>query len=199
MATPGRASLTSPTGSHLTTAQDGLRANAAVEHGCSTSTPASAHASADWSGPTASSLLIQGLPARPGDEWRQQRWKQRARHPPTEATGAVGGGFAASMSGGRTPVLRPRRTRYLRALCSCLAPLKFSARVLCGTCTAVRCTLPTRGWAQRRTRGGPPTRAPMTAGIVGYCLLVFQRRWKPARYEEWLAQALIDLLLEPRP
>ena len=36
-------------------------------------------------------------------------------------------------------------------------------------------------------------------GLTGadwYCLLVFQRRWKPARYEEWLAQALIDLLLE---
>ena len=39
-------------------------------------------------------------------------------------------------------------------------------------------------------------------GLTGadwYCLLVFQRRWKPARYEEWLAQALIDLVLEPRP
>jgi AcrR family transcriptional regulator len=38
-------------------------------------------------------------------------------------------------------------------------------------------------------------------GLTGadwYCLLVFQRRWKPARYEEWLAQALIDLLLEQR-
>src|ERR1700730_18821027 len=115
MATPGRASLTSPTEIHLTTAQDGLRANAAVEHGCSTSTPASAHASADWSGPTASSLLIQGLPARPGDEWRQQRWKQRARHPPTEATGAVGGGFAASMRGGGGDQLRSRRDSRISA------------------------------------------------------------------------------------
>jgi hypothetical protein len=38
-------------------------------------------------------------------------------------------------------------------------------------------------------------------GLTGadwYCLLVFQRRWEPARYEEWLAQALIDLLLEPQ-
>lgn len=35
-------------------------------------------------------------------------------------------------------------------------------------------------------------------GLTGpdwYCLLVFQRGWKPARYEEWLAQSLIDLLL----
>jgi AcrR family transcriptional regulator len=38
-------------------------------------------------------------------------------------------------------------------------------------------------------------------GLTGadwYCLLVFQRRWTAARYEEWLAQALIDLLLEPQ-
>ena len=38
-------------------------------------------------------------------------------------------------------------------------------------------------------------------GLTGadwYCLLVFQRRWKPARYEEWLAQALVDLLLDPQ-
>jgi AcrR family transcriptional regulator len=37
-------------------------------------------------------------------------------------------------------------------------------------------------------------------GLTGpdwYCLLVFQRGWKPARYEEWLAQSLIDLLLVP--
>lgn len=31
-----------------------------------------------------------------------------------------------------------------------------------------------------------------------YCLLVFERKWKPARYEEWLGQSLIDLLLQPR-
>jgi AcrR family transcriptional regulator len=37
-------------------------------------------------------------------------------------------------------------------------------------------------------------------GLTGadwYCLLVFQRGWTPDRYEEWLRQALIDLLLEP--
>ena len=37
-------------------------------------------------------------------------------------------------------------------------------------------------------------------GLTGadwYCLLVFQRGWTPDRYEEWLSQALIDLLLEP--
>ena len=37
-------------------------------------------------------------------------------------------------------------------------------------------------------------------GLTGpdwYCLLVFERRWKPARYEDWLAQSLIALLLEP--
>jgi AcrR family transcriptional regulator len=37
-------------------------------------------------------------------------------------------------------------------------------------------------------------------GLTGadwYCLLVFQRGWTPARYEEWLCEALIDLLLEP--
>jgi len=31
-----------------------------------------------------------------------------------------------------------------------------------------------------------------------YSLLVFQRQWTPDRYEEWLGQALIDLLIEPR-
>ena len=38
-------------------------------------------------------------------------------------------------------------------------------------------------------------------GLTGpdwYCLLVFERGWEPARYEEWLAQALIELLLEPQ-
>jgi AcrR family transcriptional regulator len=30
-----------------------------------------------------------------------------------------------------------------------------------------------------------------------YSLLVFQRRWKPPRYEEWLRDALIAVLLEP--
>lgn len=30
-----------------------------------------------------------------------------------------------------------------------------------------------------------------------YCLLVFERGWAPARYEEWLARTLQDLLLEP--
>lgn len=38
-------------------------------------------------------------------------------------------------------------------------------------------------------------------GLTGadwYCLLVYQRHWEPARYEEWLAQALVDLLLRPR-
>lgn len=37
-------------------------------------------------------------------------------------------------------------------------------------------------------------------GLTGadwYCLLVFERRWKPARYEEWLAETLIQLLVEP--
>lgn len=37
-------------------------------------------------------------------------------------------------------------------------------------------------------------------GLTGpdwYCLLVFERSWKPERYEEWLAQSLIELLLEP--
>lgn len=37
-------------------------------------------------------------------------------------------------------------------------------------------------------------------GLTGpdwYCLLVFERGWTPARYEEWLAEALIALLLEP--
>lgn len=37
-------------------------------------------------------------------------------------------------------------------------------------------------------------------GLTGpdwYCKLVFDRGWEPARYEEWLAQSLIDLLLEP--
>lgn len=39
-------------------------------------------------------------------------------------------------------------------------------------------------------------------GLTGpdwYCLMVFERGWEPARYEEWLAQALSDLLLEPLP
>lgn len=38
-------------------------------------------------------------------------------------------------------------------------------------------------------------------GLTGpdwYCLLVFERGWKVARYEEWLAGALNNLLLEPR-
>lgn len=30
-----------------------------------------------------------------------------------------------------------------------------------------------------------------------YSQLVFQRRWKPGRYEEWLGDALIRILLEP--
>lgn len=30
-----------------------------------------------------------------------------------------------------------------------------------------------------------------------FCLLVFERGWAPARYEEWLARSLQDLLLEP--
>lgn len=37
-------------------------------------------------------------------------------------------------------------------------------------------------------------------GLTGpdwYCLLVFVRGWKPERYEEWLAESLTALLLEP--
>lgn len=34
-------------------------------------------------------------------------------------------------------------------------------------------------------------------GAEWYSQLVFQRRWKPARFEEWLGDALINLLLEP--
>jgi AcrR family transcriptional regulator len=34
-------------------------------------------------------------------------------------------------------------------------------------------------------------------GADWYSQLVFQRKWKPARFEEWLEEALIDLLLEP--
>ncbi len=34
-------------------------------------------------------------------------------------------------------------------------------------------------------------------GADWYCQLVFQRKWSPARYEEWLGEALINLLLEP--
>lgn len=34
-------------------------------------------------------------------------------------------------------------------------------------------------------------------GADWYSQLVFQRRWRPARYEEWLGEALINLLLEP--
>jgi AcrR family transcriptional regulator len=34
-------------------------------------------------------------------------------------------------------------------------------------------------------------------GADCYSQLVFQRRWKPARFEEWLGDALINLLLEP--
>jgi AcrR family transcriptional regulator len=34
-------------------------------------------------------------------------------------------------------------------------------------------------------------------GADWYSQLVFQRKWKPARFEEWLGEALIDLLLEP--
>ena len=30
-----------------------------------------------------------------------------------------------------------------------------------------------------------------------YSQLVFQKSWKPARFEEWLGDALISLLLEP--
>lgn len=30
-----------------------------------------------------------------------------------------------------------------------------------------------------------------------YCLMVFERRWRPARFEERLAESLIELLLEP--
>lgn len=33
-------------------------------------------------------------------------------------------------------------------------------------------------------------------GSDWYCLLVFERGWTPARYEEWLARSLQDLLLE---
>lgn len=38
-------------------------------------------------------------------------------------------------------------------------------------------------------------------GLCGpdwYCLMVFERHWKPDRYEEWLAEALVDLLLDPQ-
>ena len=34
-------------------------------------------------------------------------------------------------------------------------------------------------------------------GSDWYSQLVFQRRWKAARFEEWLGDSLIDLLLEP--
>lgn len=34
-------------------------------------------------------------------------------------------------------------------------------------------------------------------GADPYSQLVFQRRWSPARYEAWLGEALISLLLEP--
>ena len=34
-------------------------------------------------------------------------------------------------------------------------------------------------------------------GADWYSQLVFQRTWSPARYEEWLGEALISLLLEP--
>ena len=34
-------------------------------------------------------------------------------------------------------------------------------------------------------------------GADWYSQLVFQRKWSPARYEEWLGEALISLLLEP--
>ena len=34
-------------------------------------------------------------------------------------------------------------------------------------------------------------------GADCYSQLVFQRSWKPARFEEWLGDALINLLLEP--
>ena len=34
-------------------------------------------------------------------------------------------------------------------------------------------------------------------GADWYSQLVFQRGWKPARFEEWLGDALINLLLEP--
>lgn len=34
-------------------------------------------------------------------------------------------------------------------------------------------------------------------GADWYSQLVFERRWSPARFEDWLGEALIDLLLEP--
>ena len=34
-------------------------------------------------------------------------------------------------------------------------------------------------------------------GADWYSQLVFQRKWSPARFEEWLGEALISLLLEP--
>ena len=34
-------------------------------------------------------------------------------------------------------------------------------------------------------------------GADWYSQLVLQRRWKPERFEEWLGEALINLLLEP--
>lgn len=34
-------------------------------------------------------------------------------------------------------------------------------------------------------------------GADWYTLLVFRRHWTPSRYEEWLSDALIDVLLEP--
>ncbi|HEX6348066.1 MAG TPA: TetR/AcrR family transcriptional regulator [Candidatus Dormibacteraeota bacterium] len=34
-------------------------------------------------------------------------------------------------------------------------------------------------------------------GADWFCLLVFERGWQPERYEGWLAQSLIELLLEP--
>lgn len=34
-------------------------------------------------------------------------------------------------------------------------------------------------------------------GADWYSQLVFERKWSPARYEEWLGEALISLLLEP--
>ena len=36
------------------------------------------------------------------------------------------------------------------------------------------------------------------SGPDQYIQLVFDRGWTPARYEEWLGDALVNMLLEPR-
>ena len=56
------------------------------------------------------------------------------------------------------------------------------------------------GSGRLRSSTTPPEALAVLWAMTGadpYSQFVFQRRWSPTRYEEWLGEALINLLLEP--